>query len=448
MKSISALEYGQQLKERADSAPSTLAEKILEAANPVSEFILKSGSVIISEKAYDKTLYYLKEGKVEFLQESPDGVHRIKSIYPGGLFGLSAYPKGGFNFASAVTLGRSVVIKYACSDVKKFVEKDSELSAAFKEECKRERLDILLAKSGLFAGLKKGDRNRFHDKAEIFDFKRGAEMQFGTDDHIFILFGQVAVKWREGTVEKQVLMFENDLWWGRLLDISNPALISHTDCIAVKISSRVVSDLFYGKTSFGQELKSRVFALRSRIEEIRKNFVVQKKLDFMISSGLSYAKAPPVIDLSQCIKCRSCEEACRKRHGVKRLDIDKAIKLDVFSFPNACHKCEIPMCVSKCAKGAMQRQSDGEVTVDLDLCKGCGACAKGCPFDSISIIPEDALLYGDVVSRTNEGGPAAKESKRVPRLASKCDHCSGYCDQACVRECPTGAISRIIPIEY
>jgi Fe-S-cluster-containing hydrogenase component 2 len=33
-----------------------------------------------------------------------------------------------------------------------------------------------------------------------------------------------------------------------------------------------------------------------------------------------------------------------------------------------------------------------------------------------------------------------------PKVATKCDLCAGYADQACVRACPTGAAFRFDPV--
>jgi formate dehydrogenase iron-sulfur subunit len=45
-----------------------------------------------------------------------------------------------------------------------------------------------------------------------------------------------------------------------------------------------------------------------------------------------------------------------------------------------CMHCVDPACVSACMLGAMQKQADGSVTWNGDLCVGCRYCQIGCPF--------------------------------------------------------------------
>jgi Fe-S-cluster-containing dehydrogenase component len=87
----------------------------------------------------------------------------------------------------------------------------------------------------------------------------------------------------------------------------------------------------------------------------------------------------------------------------------------------SCFHCEKPWCVAACPTKAMQkRPEDGIVFVDQEICVGCKACIRACPW----------------------GAPQwHMEAKKVV----KCDYCKDRVDQglkpACVTICITGSLS-------
>ena len=128
------------------------------------------------------------------------------------------------------------------------------------------------------------------------------------------------------------------------------------------------------------------------------------------------SKAPPdpygcLVDLTRCVGCRKCEEACAEVNGLptpervncqctifdkKRRPDHKAYtvvnryftgKLDGFDKPLPtfakvqCMHCQDPACVSACITGAMHKDETGTVRYDVDKCIGCRYCMVACPFE-------------------------------------------------------------------
>lgn len=159
---------------------------------------------------------------------------------------------------------------------------------------------------------------------------------------------------------------------------------------------------------------------------------------------LNVARSLLVIDLETCVRCGHCAWACADVHGqsrivrrgdkmVARVDAEKKAPQSLL-LPNSCQHCENPSCMIDCPTGAIGRDPGGEVFIREALCTGCGACAKACPWDNISMAerPETA---------PRPAGGA------YPDVAVKCELCRGYDGPACVQVCPTGSIFRMNPSE-
>lgn len=112
-------------------------------------------------------------------------------------------------------------------------------------------------------------------------------------------------------------------------------------------------------------------------------------------------------DITRCVGCRSCEEACnrvnklpepekpfndktvleQKRRTttksytvVNRYDIDKDNKSPVFR-KTQCNHCLEPACVSVCFVKAFKKIPKGPVVYDPSVCVGCRYCMIACPFE-------------------------------------------------------------------
>ncbi len=135
-----------------------------------------------------------------------------------------------------------------------------------------------------------------------------------------------------------------------------------------------------------------------------------------------------LIDITKCIGCRSCEQACKEIHGFPK-ETESKLSTTAFTIVEdhgdrfvrrMCMHCQDPACASACLVGALKKTALGPVTYDGSKCIGCRYCIVACPFNV----------------------PKYEWSKLVPYV-KKCDGCSerqirGQ-QPACVEACPVQA---------
>ncbi len=162
-----------------------------------------------------------------------------------------------------------------------------------------------------------------------------------------------------------------------------------------------------------------------------------------IRSTPEYAK---LVDIGSCIGCKGCEVACKEWNDLKveptanfgsyqshkdlsahtwllmRFDeVEMSGRLQWLIKKDACLHCEEPGCLYACpAPGAIVQYENGIVDINQDQCIGCQFCVTGCPFD----IPR-----------------FDKETKKVYKCNMCVDRVEAGLEPACVKTCPTHAIS-------
>jgi formate dehydrogenase iron-sulfur subunit len=156
------------------------------------------------------------------------------------------------------------------------------------------------------------------------------------------------------------------------------------------------------------------------------------------------SSAAVLVDLTRCIGCRACENACRVRAGFEGLPTaaigygegDGQLNFRTRTFidfrngdrkqkqpvKRQCMHCLEPACVSVCPVAALEKAANGPVVYHENICIGCRYCLLACPFGVPKYEWDNALM---------------------PRVA-KCDFCTDRQaagrPPACVAACPTGTL--------
>lgn len=202
--------------------------------------------------------------------------------------------------------------------------------------------------------------------------------------------------------------------------------------------------------------------LRRLEAETKKTHGVDVQIrDLPPQDGVSFGYA---LNLSMCIGCRKCAEACHHENNHDRrtnnsyirvlemeqgsfdmergtVDYDHAVPAPgKYYMPVQCHQCDNAPCVTVCPVEATWKEKDGVVVVDYDWCIGCRYCEAACPYHARRFnwtAPEvpAAELNPDQGYLSNRLRPQG--------VVEKCTFClhrtrAGLLP-ACLEACPTGA---------
>lgn len=200
---------------------------------------------------------------------------------------------------------------------------------------------------------------------------------------------------------------------------------------------------------------------------------LDEQLEIMVHAESIKGGEALVIDLEKCVRCNACVESCVAVHDDKvprlskkgnRISADGNAMGKQLTLTTSCYHCETPGCMMSCNYGAIRRDSQGLIRFVWDNCVGCAECTKGCPYDVIRLTePPDPdakesgswlgklPLLGNLFSQPASRAPltAAErgyyKEQEVKGKAVKCDRCEGLPFEACVYNCPCGAIERVPP---
>ena len=145
-----------------------------------------------------------------------------------------------------------------------------------------------------------------------------------------------------------------------------------------------------------------------------------------------------LVDVTKCIGCGACIEACQKSneqppHEARGFDEQTFTYLmdrgnDVY-VRRLCMHCEQPSCASVCPVSALHKTAEGPVVYDASKCMGCRYCMLACPFgvpdlrvalgDAAGAQVRDVLAPGRRGSRVRGGLPDRGHDHRRARGAAR-----------------------------
>jgi formate dehydrogenase iron-sulfur subunit len=167
---------------------------------------------------------------------------------------------------------------------------------------------------------------------------------------------------------------------------------------------------------------------------------------FQGPSARSTLEVAKLIDVSRCIGCKACQAACMEWNDLRdKVGVNEGFytnppdlsdqswtlmrfyeeniegSLQWLILKDGCLHCSDPGCLRACpAPGAIVQYSNGIVDFQEENCIGCGYCISGCPFNIPRLRKEDSKVY-------------------------KCTLCSDRVtvglEPACIKSCPTQALS-------
>jgi Fe-S-cluster-containing dehydrogenase component len=170
------------------------------------------------------------------------------------------------------------------------------------------------------------------------------------------------------------------------------------------------------------------------------------------------------LNLSICIGCRRCADACHEENNHDRrtnqsyirvlemeqgsfdmergnVHYDHAVPAEgKFYMPVQCQQCENPPCTKVCPVEATWQEKDGIVVVDYNWCIGCRYCEAACPYHARRFNWTAPTIPADEI---NPDQGLLSNRIRPQGVVEKCTFCLHRTREgrlpACLEACPTGA---------
>jgi Fe-S-cluster-containing dehydrogenase component len=177
--------------------------------------------------------------------------------------------------------------------------------------------------------------------------------------------------------------------------------------------------------------------------------------------GVQYGYA---LNLSVCVGCRKCAEACHHENNHDRstnnsyirvfemqqgsFDLDKGTAdydhavpaADQYYLPVQCQQCDNPPCTSVCPVEATWKEPDGIIVVDYNWCIGCRYCEAACPYHARRFNWTAPEIPAEEI---NPDQGYLSNRIRPQGVVEKCTFCLHRTRRgqlpACLEACPTGA---------
>ncbi len=450
------------------------------------------GKTIIEQGSFAVEFGVLIDGLLGVQLVDPGGAtRRLATMGPGDWFGEMTALSNQAASARVVAEQRCLVLHLDPPLFKAFYESAKgagEFRRKIDEGYQARSLAGHLRTAPLFASLGNSELSAIAERAQLVMFDEGQEIaSFGQPaDSIFIVRTGAVTRLNperdaEGKlIERRIHSYyranssfgeealaPGDLTWSGTYTATAP---THVVKLPRSIFEAALPEVDMGGTD--AMLRLRIMAQEMVVEESGS----LGEIDLMAGKETVKGGRALVIDLSKCTRCNACVESCVAVHedGVPRLS-KKGNRIEPSApgeptrvLTSACYSCEIPDCMASCDFGAIRRDAGGSIDFVWDNCTGCGKCPLACPYDVIRMTPPPAEgdsrpegwltglpLIGSWFRPSKKA--AAQEGKgvetgertgtRVIAKAIKCDLCEGLPYEACVYNCPCGAIDREDPFD-
>ncbi|MEK6557788.1 MAG: 4Fe-4S dicluster domain-containing protein [Candidatus Margulisiibacteriota bacterium] len=205
------------------------------------------------------------------------------------------------------------------------------------------------------------------------------------------------------------------------------------------------------------------------VARLKRQYKRQYKKDFEISTKgpIPGVKFSYFLDVSRCVGCRRCVEACVKENNCSRghnspiqyIRVLKFKKGEPFSLeegdhfyddalvpdekafymPIQCQQCDDSPCTKACPTKATWKEKDGVVVVDYNWCIGCRYCMQACPYQARRFNWSSPKLPAEEI---NTNTHYLGNRPRPVGVVEKCHFCLQRTREgqypACHDACPTG----------
>lgn len=460
------------------------------------------GTAIIREGETGHSLYAMLDGTCDLSAQGPGGRPLVLAVARvGDYFGEQGFLTGQVRTLTATATSQAVVIEIPEPVLHTLQETVPAVRDAFLRLSARTSVKAQFTKLALFAGVEADDLTSLAQAAHIHYYERGhllfAEHTASSRPSVLQLILDGFVKVSRGTERagERILAYRQtgDYFLAGLDlcgDGSSVTVTTITRTSVVELSLEMLAPLFtqypnlrarFEERGHGYRataLAAQTTAMRALGKEPEKGKAARASLRALVADGVVEGNEVLVIDLDRCVHCDECVDACARRHGRSRLNRTGMV-IGNISVVTACRQCQDPVCLL-CSRAGIARLPSGEVYI-TENCIGCGICAERCPYDNIEIVslaeavPAPSRSVWERFSRLITKG-AGKEFGRprlpmytgaatpplldvqnpptdaygnlVKMVATKCDLCAGYQNQACVVACPTGAVLRTRPTTF
>jgi len=394
------------------------------------------GDYLCRDGEYDHTCGVILDGRAEVRLPNSN---KIIELAKGELFGEIAVLSGNPRIADIIATEFTSALIIPGNKFLELLDRYPKAKTSVDEQYLKRALETHLHSVSIFSGLSDKVIHDLQKDIVLLSFKSGDVIfNKGDDADYFYLirYGYVKVSQPNEAGAERIVSYltvghhfgEIALMHEGVKRIATVTAISRTEVIGIakKQFLKFLETHPEIKTNMEKIIEMRV----EKNELLERDPLLSAILNTSVDYGVVQSKSVLIIDMTKCINCNCCVNACASLHEGETLLVKKGVWLDnYFLVPASCRHCADPVCMTDCPTSSIVRDVNGEI-YHKKSCIGCGNCARLCPYGNISII----------TSRKPSGG--------IRKHALKCDMCRHYESMGCVYNCPTGAAKRINPTEF